>query len=95
MSPGRIAASAARRAWEVQSTEVVSPQHPFGPTITRADGELVLEFLETIGIGSLLFTPLGAGPECLGNLVLTRPPGAPEWTEVEGAAALDIGHDLG
>lgn len=91
----RIAANAARRAWEVQSTEVVSPAHPFGPTITRADGELVLAFLETIGIGSLLFTPLGAGPECLGNLVLTRPTGAPEWSEVESAAALDIGHDLG
>ena len=26
-----------------------------------------------IGIASVLFVPLGAGPECLGFLVLTRP----------------------
>jgi signal transduction histidine kinase len=38
---------------------------------------------------------LVAGPECLGNLVLTRTGGAPEWTEAEAATALDIGHDLG
>ncbi|MGZ4446681.1 MAG: ATP-binding protein [Nocardioides sp.] len=90
-----VAESAARRAWEHQRTEVVSPERPFGPSITPEQGEHTLAFLRSIGIGSILFTPLGAGPECLGNLVLTRQFGAPDWTEVEGAAALDIGHDLG
>jgi signal transduction histidine kinase len=51
--------------------------------------------MEEIGVASLLFTPLGAGPECLGNLVLTRLRGAPDWTDAEATAALDIGHDLG
>ena len=37
----------------------------------------------------------GAGPECLGNLVLTRTSRADDWTEVETTVALDIGHDLG
>lgn len=90
-----IADNAAHRAWELQRTEVVSPDRPFGPSITAGQGERILEFLAAIGIGSLLFAPLGAGPECLGNLVLTREPGAPDWTDMEGATALDIGHDLG
>lgn len=90
-----VADKAARRAWELQTTEVIAPSRAFGPTITTGQGEHVLAFLSAIGIGSLLFAPLGAGPECLGNLVLTREPNAPEWSEVEGAAALDIGHDLG
>ena len=90
-----IAESAARIAWEQQQPAVVAPGRPFGPTITDEQGELILAFLREIGVHSLLFTPLGAGPECLGNLVLTRVEGAPGWTEAEATAALDIGHDLG
>jgi signal transduction histidine kinase len=90
-----IAEGAARRGWERQQVAVVAPDREFGPTITPDQGELVLAFLAGIGVESLLFTPLGAGPECLGNLVLTRAAGAPEWTEAEATAALDIGHDLG
>ena len=90
-----IAEGAARVAWEQQQAVVVAPDRPFGPTITEEQGGLILAFLESIGVDSLLFTPLGAGPECLGNLVLTRLAGAPDWTEAEAATALDIGHDLG
>ncbi|GAB6985316.1 hypothetical protein JCM10369A_18400 [Nocardioides pyridinolyticus] len=90
-----IADRAARLAWEQQAAVVVAPGLPFGPTITREEGELILAFIDDIGVGSLLFTPLGAGPECLGNLVLTRLEGASEWTEAEATTALDIGHDLG
>ena len=90
-----IAEAAARRAWDQQEPAVVAPDVPFGPTITAEQGELILAFLRGIGVRSLLFTPLGAGPECVGNLVLTRTEGAPDWTEAEATAALDIGHDLG
>ncbi len=91
----RIAEAAAHAAWERQQAAVVAPDREFGPTITPDQGGLVLAFLAEIGVESLLFTPLGAGPECLGNLVLTRAAGAPEWTEAEATTALDIGHDLG
>ncbi|GAA2138653.1 hypothetical protein GCM10009844_06840 [Nocardioides koreensis] len=91
----RIAETAARRAWEGQRVEIVQRGRPFGPSISGEDGERILGFLDTIGIGSLLFTPLGAGPECLGNLVLTRTEEDADWSSVEMAAALDIGHDLG
>jgi len=91
----RIAEVAARATWERQEAAVVSPHREFGPSITREQGELVLAYLAGIGVESVLFTPLGAGPECLGNLVLTRAAGGPEWTEAEATTALDIGHDLG
>jgi signal transduction histidine kinase len=90
-----IAENAARVAWEQQQPAIVAPDRPFGPTISEDEGRLILAFLQQIGVHSLLFTPLGAGPECLGNLVLTRIEGAPDWTETEATAALDIGHDLG
>lgn len=90
-----VAERAARRTWEAQEVAVVAPYRSFAPTTTEEEGRAILAFLAGIGVESLLFTPLGAGPECLGNLVLTRLPGAPEWTEAEAATALDIGHDLG
>ena len=91
----RIAEAAARNAWVMQRVEVVCPDRPLGPSISQHEGDLILDYLTATGIGSILFAPLGAGPECLGNLVLTRAEGTHEWTEVEAAAALDIGHDLG
>ena len=90
-----IAETAARRAWQEQRSVIVAPNRDFGPTIDAAQAERILAFLRTIDVGSLLFTPLGAGPECLGNLVLTRLIDDADWTDVEAATALDIGHDLG
>lgn len=90
-----VAENSARRAWSLQRVEIVCRDRPFGPTITSKQGEGILSFLEGIGIASILFTPLGAGPECLGNLVLTRAAHQRDWTDHEAAAALDIGHDLG
>src|SRR5690606_2650466 len=70
-------------------------EREFAHPLTRAQGNLVLAFLRSIGVQSALFIPLGAGPECLGNLVLTRTFGASTWTNAEAQTALDIGHDLG
>jgi signal transduction histidine kinase len=90
-----IAEREARLAWDQQRAVVVAGYRGFAETTTPEEGEQILAFIADIGVESLLFTPIGAGPECLGNLVLTRPPGALEWTEAEAATALDIGHDLG
>ena len=91
----KIAEAAAQEAWRTQQVAIVAPGRPFRGPIDQEQGELILEYLASIGVESLLFIPLGAGPECVGNLVLTRLPGAREWTEAEAATALDIGHDLG
>lgn len=91
----RIAEDAAHAAWQAQQVIVIAPYLTNEEALPPEERAAVLEFLPSIDVESLLFIPLGAGPECLGNLVLTRLPGGPKWTEAEVAAALDIGHDLG
>ncbi|WP_345521974.1 ATP-binding protein [Nocardioides conyzicola] len=91
----KIAESTAQAAWRSQQVVIVASNVEDDESLDPAERAAVLSFLRGIDVESLLFIPLGAGPECLGNLVLTRLPGAPEWTETEAAAALDIGHDLG
>jgi signal transduction histidine kinase len=39
--------------------------------------------------------PLGAGPECLGYMILTRVGDGQDWSEEEEHASLEIGRDLG
>lgn len=90
---GRYAAA----AWEQQTVGVFAPDRRPPEPLTGADVTTVLSFLGSTGAGaeSLLVVPLGAGPECLGWLALTRAAGGAEWSDVEAAAALDIGRDLG
>jgi signal transduction histidine kinase len=91
----QLAERAAHRCWSTQKAEVVAADLPTLSELDGAERELVLDFLDSIGVSSALFAPLGAGTECLGNMVLTRDAGLPDWTEVEMSAALDLGHDLG
>ncbi len=90
-----LAEVAARTCWERQVTAVVAADRLGTTVIPAEDQRRIVDFLDTIGVHSLLFVPLGAGSECLGNLVLTRSLGAPDWSELDRTAALDIGHDLG
>jgi signal transduction histidine kinase len=90
----QLAERAAHRCWSTQKAEVVSADRP-SSELDQDERTLVLDFLDSIGVSSALFAPLGAGTEALGNMVLTRDAGRPDWTEVEMAAALDLGHDLG
>lgn len=84
----------ARAYWAEQRGGVVSrgsrPDH-----VSEEESELIVAYLDSIGIGSLLFVPIGAGSEPLGSLSLTRGPKLPPWTDIEMEAALSIGHDLG
>jgi signal transduction histidine kinase len=89
-----IAESAAQALWAEQRAIVVGPGRPLG-LLTAEQGVRIVAYLESIEVGSVLFVPLGAGHECLGNLVLTRAMRAPDWSETEAAAALDVGRDLG
>lgn len=85
----------AHRYWDDQYVAHFSHAQSRQPGLPGADAERLLSFLDRIGIGSVLFVPLGAGPECLGFLVLTRVSDTPAWTPLEREAALDIGRDLG
>ncbi|MCW2766707.1 MAG: ATP-binding region, ATPase domain protein [Nocardioides sp.] len=89
-----MADRSARRAWDDQTVYVLSKDRM---TAGLRDDQVNLIFgsIAGSGVDSILFVPLGAGPDRLGNLVLTRAADGPEWTETEASAALDIGHDLG
>lgn len=92
----RIANETAMRCWAEQTVGLVSRRRAtVRPALGREDERTVMEYVEGLGMSSLLFVPLGAGAECLGNLAIARGQGQPEWTDVETDAALDIGHDLG
>lgn len=85
----------AHRYWADQYAAHFSHERSQAPGLPPDDAKRLLAFLDRIGIGSVLFVPLGAGPECLGFLVLTRVSDTPAWTSVERDAALEIGRDLG
>jgi signal transduction histidine kinase len=85
----------AHRYWANQYVAPFSRRGADQPGLPPEDADRLLTFLDSLGIGSVLFVPLGAGPECMGFLCLTRAPGKREWSQVECDAALDIGRDLG
>ncbi|MEI5674697.1 MULTISPECIES: sensor histidine kinase [unclassified Nocardioides] len=89
-----IAYNAAHALWAEQQTLVLGANGG-SPLLTPAESRDIARLLAELEVDSILFVPLGAGHECLGNLVLTRTADAPRWTEAEAAAALDVGRDLG
>jgi signal transduction histidine kinase len=93
-----IAERAASESWRAQRVGLVSRHVPLDARVAQVsepEFQEILLFLEEIGVGSLLFVPVGAGRECLGSLVLTRALGGAEWTPAEVDAALEVGRDLG
>ncbi len=81
--------------WAEQYVAPFSVGHTDHPGLSAEESTRLLDFLEDIRIGSVLFIPLGAGVECLGFLVLSRLSDHLPWTEMQCRAALDIGRDLG
>ncbi len=85
----------AHRYWADQYVAHFSASRTDHPGLEPEEAAQMLDFLDGIHIGSILFVPLGAGLECLGFLALSRVSDNQAWTEVEYDAALDIGRDLG
>jgi signal transduction histidine kinase len=94
----KIAERAAADSWRDQRVGTVSrhvARDERVGMVSEPEFQQILAFLEELGVGSLLFVPMGAGRECLGSLVLTRELGEPEWTAADVDAALEVGRDLG
>ncbi len=89
-----LAERSARACWATQEAVVIAGSHPVPDVLSVFEQASIVAYLDTLGICSLLFVPIGAGAECLGNLVLTRST-ASDWTTLDRQGALDIGHDLG
>jgi signal transduction histidine kinase len=96
--PPKIVEFAARSAsycWHHQLVVTIGVGQPV-PSVMRAKQYYeIVDLLQGIEMSSLVFVPLGAGPEHMGSLVLTRRDAGHEWTTIERTALLDIGHDLG
>jgi signal transduction histidine kinase len=86
----------AERCW-TQRRALVLPGSHLVPNdlVTEAETTTVLDFVGRVGCRTVLLAPMGAGPECLGYLVLGRDADSSSWTAEEIAAALEIGRDLG
>jgi signal transduction histidine kinase len=96
--PAEIVAFAAQSAsycWHHQVVVTIAAGHQVPPMMEPRQFHQILEVLHAIEMSSLVFVPLGAGPEHMGSLVLTRRDAHNEWSEIERSALLDIGHDLG
>ena len=89
---GRLAEQgwATRRAVVLPGTHLAPADH-----VTDDEVRLTLDFVGQSGCRSVLLAPMGAGPECLGYLVLGRADESTTWTAEEITAALEIGRDLG
>jgi two-component system phosphate regulon sensor histidine kinase PhoR len=92
---GDLALRLAQPYWDDQYVAHFSRARSVHPVLSPDQASTLLDFLDRIGIGSVLFVPLGVGRECLGFLVLSRVSDDPAWTTMEYEAARDIGRDLG
>jgi signal transduction histidine kinase len=92
---GDLALKLAQPYWDAQYVAHFSRAHRVHPELSPDQASTLLDFLDRIGIGSVLFVPLGVGRQCLGFLVLSRISDDPPWTTMEYEAAGDIGRDLG
>lgn len=92
---GDLALRLAQPYWDDQYVAHFSRARSVHPVLSPEQAKTLLDCLDRIGIGSVLFVPLGVGRECLGFLVLSRVSDSPAWTTMEYEAARDIGRDLG
>ncbi len=90
-----FAERSASYCWRHQVVMKIGSDYPVPARMEAHHFDQIVELLRDISMSSLVFVPLGAGPECMGSLVLLRSDAHREWTDVECAALLDIGHDLG
>lgn len=89
-----FAERAATASWAEKEVVVVGPNSP-PPLLDAEERTRVLDYLAELGVGSMLFAPMGAGDLALGTLVFTREDPHQEWTPAECATAQELGVDLG
>ena len=90
-----FAARSASYCWFHQLVVTIGEGYPVPSMMQPETHQKILDLLRALSMSSLIFVPLGAGPEHMGSLVLTRRERRWEWSEIERATLLDIGHDLG
>jgi signal transduction histidine kinase len=86
---------AAVRAWGGQHVLVIEPENVWGDDELAGYADWFTEALRTAGFEAVVVAPVGVEDEVLGMLMCARRTGSRRWTDGEGVAALELGHDLG
>ncbi|MDZ5661564.1 GAF domain-containing sensor histidine kinase [Nocardioides sp. S-58] len=87
---------AAARAWTEQRVVIIEPGQVWGDTALAAEhADWFTEPLLQLGYEALVIAPMGVDDDVLGMLLCARRTGSRRWTDGEGLAALELGHDLG
>lgn len=87
---------AAARAWRDQRVLIIEPDHIWGdPELDTAYAEWFTQALLAAGFEAVVVAPVGVDDEVLGMMMAARRSGSRRWTDGEGIAALELGHDLG
>ena len=85
----------ARESWEAQTVHLSTADTLHETPGLAPYAERIRAWLGAAGIDSWMFAPIGAGPECLGAVLIARSTGRPGWTNLERDAARELGQDLG
>lgn len=86
---------AAARAWTHQRVLIIEPGHVWGDPELATHAEWFTHALDAAGFEAVVVAPVGVDDEALGMLMCARRTGSRRWTDGEGVAALELGHDLG
>ncbi|NYE36170.1 signal transduction histidine kinase [Nocardioides cavernae] len=86
---------AAARAWAAQRVLIIEPGHVWGDAELAAYRGWFTDALRSAGFEAIVLAPVGVDDEVLGMLMCARRTGSRRWTDGEGVAALELGHDLG
>ncbi|HEV2798481.1 MAG TPA: GAF domain-containing sensor histidine kinase, partial [Nocardioides sp.] len=88
--------AAAARAWADQRVLIIEPAHIWGdPVLEAAHADWFARALDEAGFEAVVVAPVGVEDQVLGMLMAARRTGSRRWTDGEGVAALELGHDLG
>lgn len=87
---------AAARAWAEQRVLVIESGHVWGdPELESTHADWFTRALHSAGYEAVVVAPVGVDDEVLGMMMAARRTGSRRWTDGEGVAALELGHDLG
>ncbi|RYC05580.1 sensor histidine kinase [Nocardioides zhouii] len=87
---------AAARAWADQRVLIIEPTQIWGdPELEASHSGWFATALGDAGFEAVVVAPVGVDDEVLGMLMAARRTGSRRWTDGEGVAALELGHDLG
>ena len=87
--------AAAARAWAEQRVLIIEPGQVWGDAELAAYAGWFTDALRRAGFEAVVVAPVGVDDEVLGMLMCARRTGSRRWTDGEGVAALELGHDLG